>query len=265
MYNHIELKKVFMDSNLPIFDRQRYKLNRARALRHFYKYNFLYEEASESIRERLELFKQEFQDVLVYGEFCGNLPFAKSVIHADIIAKDESTLLLDEEDLTIANESFDLIISNLSLHFVNDILTTFKNYRDALRSGGFFLGMFLGANTLYELREAMKQVDIKLHDGLSSRMIPMIDVKDAGRLVQQAGYKMPISDIEVVQVQYETITELLRDVKGMGQGNCLQNQKNKYSGKDYFKMVEEEYKKLLPHEDGKLVANFELVTVMGKK
>lgn len=264
VYNRNELKKMIMKSNLPIFDRERYKLNRLRSQRHFYKYSFLYDEASESIRERLEAFQRQFNDALIYGEFSGDIPQVKNRINADIIYREDDTLILDEEDINIANEGFDLIVSNLSLHFVNDILGAFKRYKDALRPDGIFMGMFLGANTLYELRESMKVVDIEMHNGLSARMIPMIDVKDAGRLIQEAGYKMPISDLEIVQVQYETIHDLLKDIKGMGQGNCLVEQGKKYSGKEYFQRVEDEYRARFS-QDGKLVANFELVCTLGRK
>jgi NADH dehydrogenase [ubiquinone] 1 alpha subcomplex assembly factor 5 len=252
-----------MNPKLSIFDRKRYKLNREKSLRNFYKYSFLYDESSDSIRERVTDLNQKFSDALIYGGFSGELPQVSQIVHADIIDKGDN-VILDEEDLTIANESFDLAVSNLSLHFVNDVEKAMRTYRDILRPSGIFLGMFLGGNTLIELRQAMSAVDIKMHNGLASHIIPMIDIKDAGRLVQKAGFKMPVADSEYVQVEYQNLKQLLQDLKGMGQGNCLLDQNKKYSGKKYFEAVEQEYFKKYAEGD-KIIATFELISVIGKK
>ncbi len=252
-----------MNPKISIFDRKRYKLNKQKAHHDFYKYSFLYDESSESVRERVSLLGQKFDDALIYGGFSGELADVPNVIHADIIDKGDN-LVMDEEEFNIANEGFDLVVSNLSLHFVNDVSKALKSYKDVLRPSGIFLGMFLGGNTLIELRQAFSAVDIKMHNGLASRIIPMIDIKDAGKLVQQAGYKMAVSDSEYVQVEYESLKQLLQDLKGMGQGNCMIESSKKYSGKEYFKAVEDEYFAKYS-ENGKIMATFELISMTGKK
>ncbi len=252
-----------MNPKISIFDRKRYKLNRERAARDFHKYSFLYDESSESIRERVSDLRQKFNDAFVYGGFSGELPDIANVIHADIIDKGDN-LVLDEEHITIANEGFDLAISNLSLHFINDIERVIASYKDILRPSGIFLGVFLGGNTLTELRQSMASVDMKLFNGLGTHIIPMIDIKDAGRLVQKAGFKMPVADTEYVQVEYDNLSQLYQDLKGMGQGNCLIEQGRKYIGKSYFQAVEDEYRAKFSKGD-KILATFELIAIIGKK
>jgi NADH dehydrogenase [ubiquinone] 1 alpha subcomplex assembly factor 5 len=252
-----------MNPKISIFDRKRYKLNKERAAKNFHKYSFLYDESSESIRERIADLRQKFNDAFVYGGFSGDISDITNVIHADIIDKGDN-LVMDEENINIANEGFDLVVSNLSLHFVNDVETAIKSYKDILRPSGIFLGVFLGGNTLTELRQSMAAVDMKLFNGLGTHVIPMIDIKDAGRLVQKAGFKMPVADTEYVQVEYDNISQLYQDLKGMGQGNCLVENSKKYIGKTYFKSVEEEYRAKFSKGD-KITATFELIAIIGKK
>jgi NADH dehydrogenase [ubiquinone] 1 alpha subcomplex assembly factor 5 len=58
----------------------------------------------------------------------------------------------DEEYVPFQNESLDLVISNMSLHWVNDLPGTFAQVRRSLKPDGMFLGALLGENTLMELR-----------------------------------------------------------------------------------------------------------------
>lgn len=252
-----------MNPKISIFDRKRYKLNKEKALHDFHKYSFLYDESSESIRERVQSLGQKFQDAFIYGGFSGELENIPNVIQSDIIDKGDN-LVVDEEEMTIANEGFDLAVSNLSLHFVNDVVKVLKSYKDILRPSGIFLGLFLGGNTLIELRQSLAKADEEMHSGLAPRIIPMIDVKDAGRLVQQAGFKMAVADTEYVQVEYENLKQLLQDLKGMGQGNCMIESSKKYSGKEYFNVVEKHYFQKYAN-DGKILATFELISMTGKK
>ena len=47
---------------------------------------------------------------------------------------------------------YDAIFSNLTLHWVNDLLRTFCNIEKALKPDGLFMATVLGGDTLYELR-----------------------------------------------------------------------------------------------------------------
>lgn len=64
-------------------------------------------------------------------------------------------VVADEEHLPFAPGSLDLVLSSLSLHWVNDLPDTMKQIRAALRPDGCFLGAMLGGETLGELRYAL--------------------------------------------------------------------------------------------------------------
>ena len=61
-------------------------------------------------------------------------------------------LAADEEALPFAPASFDLVLSSLSLHWVNDLPGALFQIRQILKPDGLFLAAMLGGGTLAELR-----------------------------------------------------------------------------------------------------------------
>ena len=61
----------------------------------------------------------------------------------------------DEEWLPFAADSFDLVVANLSLHWVNDLPGALVQIRRCLRPDGLFLASLPGLGTLGPLRDAL--------------------------------------------------------------------------------------------------------------
>jgi NADH dehydrogenase [ubiquinone] 1 alpha subcomplex assembly factor 5 len=61
-------------------------------------------------------------------------------------------VIADEEDLPFQDEQFDLIVSNLNLHWVNDLQSTFQRINNFLKPNGVFLASLFGDQTLLELQ-----------------------------------------------------------------------------------------------------------------
>ena len=210
--------------------------------------------------------KQNYDNSLAYGfcELTAQQLNSKSHQRAHIIPLMAKSLTYDEELITLGENRFDLIISFFTLQSSNDLLGSLIQYNRFLNPGGIFAGVILGGNTLQELRSALSQADINLKGGLSPRVVPMIDLKDAARLMQKAGFNLPISDIETIKAEYKNLKSLHDDLKGMGQGNCLHMRNTIYPGKEFFKHAEQEYFKLSPSKN-KLTATFDIVTFLGRK
>ena len=64
-------------------------------------------------------------------------------------------VVADEEALPFADGSFDLIVSALSLHWVNDLPGALIQIRRVLKPDGLFIGVALGGRTLTELRQSL--------------------------------------------------------------------------------------------------------------
>ena len=51
--------------------------------------------------------------------------------------------------------------------------------------------------------------------------MPFIDIKSAGALTQNAGFKVPIIDSEKINISHKNLLSLFKDLRGMGQTNCM--------------------------------------------
>src|SRR5690606_41769352 len=81
-------------------------------------------------------------------------------------------------------------IHTLSLHDALPIL------RRQLRPDGLLMAAFIGGESLTELREAFLAADLAVSGGASARVAPMAQVRDAGALLQRAGFALPVRSEE---------------------------------------------------------------------
>src|SRR3546814_12343316 len=75
------------------------------------------------------------------------------------------TIAADEEALPFGQASFDLVFSNLSLHWVNDLPGALAQIRHVLKPDGLFLAALLAGETLGELRRALLASAIAVRGG----------------------------------------------------------------------------------------------------
>jgi NADH dehydrogenase [ubiquinone] 1 alpha subcomplex assembly factor 5 len=214
-----------------VFDRRRHARRLDRAARGFAAYSFLKRAVAEDIAERLAGVARRFDDVLDLGAHDGSVGrlITTSPLLADrigrVVASNPSQtfaaqaggIVADEEALPFAPGSFDLVVSGLSLHWVNDLPGTLIQIREALRPDGLFIGVLLGGRTLHELRQCLVEAEAELTGGAAPRISPFLDVQDGARLLQRAGFAMPVADSDTRLVRYRDPWRLLSDLKGMGE------------------------------------------------
>jgi SAM-dependent methyltransferase len=128
---------------------------------------------------------------------------------------------LDEESLPFANESFDLIVASVSLHWVNDLPGALIQIRRALAPDGLFLASLPGLGTLQPLREALAAAETALRGGVSPRISPFPELRDGAGLLQRAGFALPVADLEEVALAYRTPLALFADLRAAGEGNAV--------------------------------------------
>jgi hypothetical protein len=163
---------------------------------------------------------------------------------------------------TIKGE-YNLIIANLNLHHENDIIGILKLYKTHLIDGGVLLATLFGGSTLIELRQILEQTELELAGGVSPRVIPMIDVKDAGQLMQLAGFKQVVANSESIKVGYKDFLSQLNHPRKMGQSNCLLARNKKYVGKKFFKLAEQ--KSLKYFGPNSYTSTFDIISLTGIK
>ncbi|GBH27617.1 malonyl-[acyl-carrier protein] O-methyltransferase [Burkholderia vietnamiensis] len=119
--------------------------------------------------------------------------------------------------LPFAAGAFDLIWSNLALHWHSRPDTVFPEWQRVLRVNGLLMFSTLGPDTLRELRAACADAEAAL--GIAppvARVIDFVDMHDLGDMLVESGFEIPVMDQEVLTVTYKTPDSLLADVRRGG-------------------------------------------------
>jgi SAM-dependent methyltransferase len=169
----------------------------------------------------------------------------------------------DEERLPFADESLNLVVSLLSLHWANDLVGALIQIRQSLKPDGLFLGALLGGQTLTELRQCLTQAEAELLGGAGLRVSPFADVLDGAALLQRAGFALPVADLDRVTVRYGSALELIRDVRAMGESNVLVDRARKPLTRPVLARAAEIYRDRFSESDGRVRATFDIVTLTG--
>ena len=192
---------------------------------------FLLDRAVEDLGERLATVERRFDKAAALfcltaaaGDAVLQSGKAQSLVRIEADAAflgGEAGLVGSFDQIPLEPESIDLAVSLLSLHEADDIPGALIQIRRALRPDGLFLGAMAGGGTLAELRESLLAAETELHGGASPRVAPFTDVRDAGALLQRAGFALPVADVETVIVRYDSLFGLMRDLRAMGASNAL--------------------------------------------
>ncbi len=260
-----------------IFNRTLVRRNRERAAEHFSKHSFLSERVFEDLTGRLHDVQRDFPTALLMGATSNAKPSSPDVglckiqnlVHMGLYRESKGmndegpSLIADEECLPFADESFDLVMSALNLHSVNDLPGALLQIRKALKPDGLFLAALLGGQTLHELRQALIQAEINIKGGASPRIAPFADKEQLGTLLQRAGFALPVVDSDTITVTYDNIFKLLHDLRGMGEGNALTDRSKTPPGKALFMEAAKLYQEQFAENDGRIPATFEIIFLTG--
>lgn len=246
----------------PIFDHQSLAANRRRA-RHIGDEGaaFLMQRADDDLADRLSTVGRQFSRAAILSPATdATAAVLRSSGKVTEIVRPEE---IEPEVLALDAESIDLAISLYGLHAMNDVPGMLVQIRRALRPDGLFLGCMTGSGTLSELRDALLAAETELSGGASPRVFPFADVRDAGALLQRAGFALPVADIETVTVRYETMFGLMRDLRAMGAANALVARSRKPASRALFMRAAEIYAERFSDDDGRIRATFSTIWLSG--
>jgi SAM-dependent methyltransferase len=172
-------------------------------------------------------------------------------------------VVADEERLPFRDESLDLVVSLLSLHWTNDLVGALVQIRRTLKPDGLFIGAFLGGGTLTELRQSLLEAEEEVTGGAGPRVSPFADALDAAGLLQRAGFALPVSDVDRVTVRYDHPLKLMADLRAMGETNVLLDRSRRPLSRRTLGRAFEIYRERFGDKDGRLPASFEIVSATG--
>jgi NADH dehydrogenase [ubiquinone] 1 alpha subcomplex assembly factor 5 len=258
-----------------VFDRVMLRARRARAASRLGEVDFLIRAAAERLLERLRDVRRDFPLALELGCHTGQLarvlrdcPQIGRLVQADLaheMVRDAAgvRLVADEEALPFGAGALDLVLSCFSLHWVNDLPGTLAQIRYALKPDGLFLAAMPGGATLTELREALMRAELELDGGAAPRVSPFVDVRDAGMLLQRAGFALPVVDVDTVTVTYRHPLKLMAELRAMGEANALAERGRAPLKRATLLRACEIYRELFGDPDGRVPATFQILMLSG--
>lgn len=264
-----------------VFDRRLHSRRRARAAGGFAGYAFLKQAAARDLAERLTAVNRTFDLALDLGGHGGEVEravrqdpgsadrvthFVRSDIAPAFATRaclGEMSIAADEEALPFREAAFDLVVSALSLHWINDLPGALIQIRRTLKPDGLFMGALLGGRTLSELRKSLLTAETELRGGAARRVSPFLDVIDGAGLLQRAGFAMPVTDSHRLTVRYADPLRLLYDLRGMGETAAPADRDAPALTRGVLARALEVYQERFSDPDGRVRATFEIVTLSG--
>lgn len=214
---------------------------------------FLHELAATEVQERLIGVNRTFTAPAIVTPFAE--PWRAAFPAAQIVG--------EQSVLPLAAKSHDLIVHAMHLHWSDDPVGQLVQCRHALKEDGLLFCVFFGGQTLAELRAALAEAEVQVTGGLSPRVVPMAEIRDAGALLQRAGFALPVADSVQQKVSYASTQSLMRDLRAMGETNALQNRHRKFAPRTLFDRLDQIYTGHFADPQGRLPATFELIFLTG--
>jgi NADH dehydrogenase [ubiquinone] 1 alpha subcomplex assembly factor 5 len=269
------IEAVTVPDPLLVFDRDVLRLRRERAARRWDRQAFLKREIAERLVERLADVRRTFPLALdlgchgdEVGEALGDSKNVGRLVRCDLgigFARHARgpVLVADEEALPFAAASIDLVLSAMDLHWVNDLPGTLIQIGRILKPDGLFLGAMLGGATLWQLRQSLAAAESEIEGGLSARVSPFADLRDAAGLLQRAGLALPVADSETIEVEYDDALSLMRELGAMGEANLVRGRRAGLARRATLQRAAAIYAERFARPSGRIAASFEVLFLHG--
>lgn len=200
-------------------------------------------EGSEKLRERYPKSK-------VFAYDCSEKMLRQ---HRRRWFKSNAKICGEYTDLPFASGSFDLIFSNLSLHWINEPARTLQEFFRILAPNGLLLFSTVGPDTLRELRSVTTHVHA------------FADMHDIGDALLKTGFTDPVMDMEYLTLHYDSVSRLIADLKETGTTNAREDALRGLMGRGRWQKLLDEYHQRWQLSDGRIPATIEIIYGHGWK
>jgi malonyl-CoA O-methyltransferase len=229
---------------------------------------FVQREVGQRLIERLDDIKLSPSYILDLG--CGTgknlFDLAKRYPAAQVCGVDFATAMLahssqqstfshvaaDVTQLPFADNSVDLLFSNLMLQWCDPLQPAIQECYRVLREGGLLLFATFGPDTLQELRYSWAQIDQYPH------INRFIDMHHIGDLLLQQKFNDPVMDMEYITASYKDVNNILRDLQSIGSINSHPERRKTLTGKKLLTELAKYYQQFAL-EDKRLPLTYEIV------
>lgn len=164
--------------------------------------------------------------------------------------KKPSLLCSDAEQLPLADNSFDMVFSNLMLQWCNPE-KVFQEFLRILKPGGLLMFSTFGPDTLKELRSSWSVAD------KSNHVNEFVDMHDLGDILLSSGFAEPVMDMDMMTLTYNDALQVMKDLKSIGANTPVNNKANGLVTPGKLQKVIDQYESF--RREGILPASYEIV------
>ncbi|MBL0374687.1 SAM-dependent methyltransferase [Rhizobium sp. KVB221] len=234
------------------------------------KAGFLMDIAAEELAMRLSVVERHFDDAAeLFGATgavareCLKTGKIGNLTVVDVLPRDDGRVVETFEDVPLEPRSQNLVLAPLFLHLVNDLPGSLIRIQRSLKADGLLLAALPGAGTLAELNDVLLSTETRLYGGASPRVIPFGEVRAMGGLLQRAGLALPVADVDNYTVRYDSLFDLMRDLRAFGMTNMLKARSSRPVSRRFFLEAAELYRERYSDPDGRIRATFSIIYLSG--
>lgn len=189
---------------------------------------------------------------------CAGLDLAPGMVaYAAAGAPHITWLCGDAEAVPLGDGSVDLVFSNFTYQWCRNLETLMAEQYRVLAPGGALVFTTVGPRTLWELREAWRQVDSHVH---VNRFAEAETVRAA---LRDAGFAVTTWDVETRVVHYPQLADLTRELKALGAHNLNRGRNNALTSRKQIAALKAGYEAL--RDAHGLPASWEVFYVVARK
>lgn len=170
------------------------------------------------------------------------------------LQKPVDRICADLRALPLADNSVDVLFSNLCLQWVEDLPAAFAGFRRVLKPDGLLLVSTFGPQTLIELRESFGVADAVPH------VSPFASIAEFGDALMRAGFRNPVLDRDLAVHWHPDMQALMREQRAIGATNALSSRRRALTGRARFDAAAAHYEQF--RTGSGLPASWEWITAM---
>lgn len=174
-------------------------------------------------------------------------------------------VLADAENLSyFAKESFDLIVSNATIHWLQSPSNLLEGTMKLLKPGGSFISTALGPDTFLELRSSFQYIEKGLGIEPTDHLIPLPSMKDWFTQLEKAGFEKTEMEDHWLRQVYNDCRDLLQSIKATG-ANYRANRQSMFEARRVLIRMMKLYNQAYRNKQGLVYATYQWIQMIAKK
>ncbi len=165
----------------------------------------------------------------------------------------------DFSELPFSAGAFELLWSNLALHWHSRPDLVFPEWQRVLKVNGLLMFSTFGPDTLRELAAACREAERTLGLEPLAHTIDFVDMHDLGDMLVESGFEIPVMDQEVLTITYKSPESLFADVTRWGAYPFERDAAAHPADAEALRRAVHANLDALRHDDGTIPLTFEVI------